>query len=283
MTELLLLQAIVERGILFSLVIMSMYISSRVITFDDLTIEGSFGIGGAVAAQMLVGYACNPLLVLLCAGIAGGGAGLLTAVLHTRFGFNNLISGIIVSSALFSLNLKIAGANQTLASSITIFWQAARIFGDMSKSIVLVLIVGAIVVALRTFLRTELGFLLYATGNNPQMLTNLGKSSRQYQTLALVIANALVGIAGALFVQYIGYYSIWNSVGILIMTLAGLIISEAIGSGFGLQLIVGSILYQLIIAITFEFNIDQDLNKLITAVLIVLLMVFKQLWRKKHD
>ena len=283
MAELLLLQAIVERGLLFSLVIMAMYISSRVITFDDLTIEGSFGIGGAVAATLLFTYHCNPFFVLICAAIAGGGAGFVTAVLHTRFGFNNLISGIIVSSALFSLNLKIAGANQTLANSVTIFVQAERFFGDLSKSILLLLVVGLLFYCIHLVLRTELGFLLYATGTNPQMLTNLGKSFRQYQTLALVIANAIVGLAGALFVQYVGYYSICNSVGNLIMTLAGLIISEVIHSGFGLQCIIGGIVYQLIIAITFECNIDQDLNKLITALLIILFMVFKQLWRKKHD
>jgi putative ABC transport system permease protein len=125
-------------------------------------------------------------------------------------------------------------------------------------------------------LKTECGFLFRAVGDNQQMLINLGKNPHHYTIATLMLSNALTALSGALFVQYVGYFSIWASVGILIIALAGLILSENFGRGFGINMLIGAIIYQAIIAATFEFNVDPEWNKLITALLIICMIALKQ-------
>jgi putative ABC transport system permease protein len=134
---------------------------------------------------------------------------------------------------------------------------------------------------LTLLLKSEIGFLLHAVGDNPQMLTNVGKSVHFYVILGLVLSNTLAALSGSLFVQYVGYFSIWSSVGILIIGLAGMMLAQAISTEFGLALLAGSIIYQAIIALTFELQLDQDWNRLITALLIVLMILLKQSIHKK--
>ena len=117
------------------------------------------------------------------------------------------------------------------------------------------------------------------------MITNLGKNAHAFKIVGLMIANAITALSRALFVQYVGYFSIWANVGMLIISLAGLILAEAFGKGFGMHIIAGALAFQGIVAATFELNIDQDWNKLITALLIVTLIAFKKRstlfkWRK---
>ena len=130
-------------------------------------------------------------------------------------------------------------------------------------------------------LKTEVGFLLQAVGDAPQMLTNAGKNADAYVILGLIVSNALAALAGGLFVNYLGYFSIWSTVGILIVGLAGMMIAQAFSMHFSLFLFVGAIAYQAIIALTFELQLDQDWNKLITACLIVVLIVGKKLLHEK--
>jgi putative ABC transport system permease protein len=144
------------------------------------------------------------------------------------------------------------------------------------KMIFLLPLACIILYSLRWLLRTECGFLFRAVGDNPQMLINLGKNPDNYIIAALMTSNALTAFSGALFVQYLGYFSIWASVGILIIALAGLILSENIGRTFGYNVIIGAIIYQAIIAATFEFNVDPEWNKLITALLIIFMIGLKQ-------
>ncbi len=270
--ELAIFQGIIERGLIFSLVVMAMYLTSRIIRFDDLTVEGSFGLGGALMALLLTHNApwwiALPLVI-----VSGACAGLATGLLHTKLKLNNLISGIVVTTALFSVNLKIAGSNITLGNISTIFHITSLPFPTLVILIPLTLL---LLWGIKWFLNTEVGFLLTAVGDNPRMLLNLGKNAHAYKILALMIANSTTALSGALFVQYVGYFSIWANVGMLIVALAGLILAEAFGKGFGVHIIAGTIAYQTIIATTFELNIDQDWNKLITALLIVLLIAIQK-------
>ena len=144
------------------------------------------------------------------------------------------------------------------------------------KIIILLPLVCALLLLIKWFLHTECGFLFKAVGDNPQMLTNLGKNADTYTIAALMLANGITAFAGALFVQYVGYFSIWSSVGILIIALAGLILSETLNKSFGFNLLIGAILYQAIIAATFEFNVDPEWNKLITALLIIFMIAIKK-------
>ncbi len=272
--ELSLLQGIIERGLIFSLIVCGVYLTSRIIQFDDLSVEGSFGLGSALMARCMLSslplFVSLPLTVL-----AGALAGCVTGILHTKLKLNNLISGIVVTTALFSINLKIAGANASLSGLATIFDILPSSFTPYHYLIILSVLCSALIAAIWWFLHTEIGYLFQATGNNPQMLTTLGKNKDAFKILGLVLSNALTALAGALFVQYVGYFSIWASVGILITSLAGLIIAEQIGIGFVASIIAGACAYQAIIALTFELNFDQEWNKLITALLIVVLLALK--------
>jgi putative ABC transport system permease protein len=274
LSDWLIIQGIIERGLIFALCIMSLYLTSRIIRFDDLSLEGSFGLGGAVMALLLSKnipwYCALPIVI-----ISGALAGLATGLLHTRLKLNNLISGIVVTTALFSINLKIAGSNMVISNKATLFTLLPTNLMHI-KMIFLLPLACIILYSLRWLLRTECGFLFRAVGDNPQMLINLGKNPDNYIIAALMTSNALTAFSGALFVQYLGYFSIWASVGILIIALAGLILSENIGRTFGYNVIIGAIIYQAIIAATFEFNVDPEWNKLITALLIIFMIGLKQ-------
>ena len=276
MIELLcMVQGIIERGLIFSLVVSAVYISSRIIKFDDLSTEGSFGIGGALIAACLHNH-ISLLISMPLVLIAGGLCGLATGLLHTKLKLNNLISGIVVTTALFSLSLKIASANLPLLHATTLFDYAHHPFGSMKFLVILIPLVSGIIMAIKWLLHTQFGFLLVAVGDNPQILTNIGKRVHWYKIAGLMLANTLTALEGALFVQYVGYFSIWANIGILITALAGLILASTLETQFGWSLVGGALLYQAIIAATFELQIDQDWNKLITALLIIILVAARQ-------
>lgn len=273
LSEWLIIQGIIERGLIFVVPVMAIYITSRIIRFDDLSVEGSFGLGGALMALFLT-YNIPWFVVFPLVIAAGATAGTITGLLHTKLRLNNLISGIVVTTALFSINLKIAGSNMVIGNKATIF----NMITDVTnmKIIILMPIICTLLLTIKWFLDTECGFLFKAVGDNRQMLTNLGKCADTYTIAALALANGLTACAGGLFVQYVGYFSIWSSVGILIIALAGLILSETFGKTFGFNLLIGAILYQAILAATFEFNVDPEWNKLITALLIILMIALKK-------
>jgi putative ABC transport system permease protein len=275
------LQGILERGLIFGLVAISVYLSSRLIKFDNLSIEGAFGLGSALNALLTV-YNFNPFNCLLGSLLAGAISGIITGLLNTKLKLNHLISGIIVTTGLFSITLKLAGSNLTVANKPTIF-NLMPTFLNSYQTLGLLLILSLILVNLiNRFLKTEIGFLLQTVGDAPQMITNIGKSANNYILLGLALSNSFAALSGALFVQYTGYFSIWTNVGILIIGLASMIIAQTISSKFGLSLIIGSITYQAIIAMTFELQLDQSWNKLLTAILIILLILFKQYLDQHH-
>lgn len=268
------LQGVIERGIIFGILVIGVYLSSRIIKFDNLSVEGAFGLGGGITA-LLLNLKINPWIALLIATCGGALSGMVTGYINRKFEINSLISGIIVTTALFSVTLKIAGSNMILQERQTIF-QCLSAFSDFQYLIVLLLVAFFIITFLKFFLRTEVGFLLYALGDNAQMLLNLGKSVNFYTMLGLAFSNATAALAASLYVQYVGYFSIWAGAGILIIGLAGMILGELLSPYFGFAIIYGSILYQMIITMTFEFQINQDWNKLITAVLITIILLSKK-------
>lgn len=273
-------QGIVERGLIFGFIVAAVYLASRLINFDNLAVEGAFGLGGAITV-FIISYGINPWIGLAGALLAGALSGIATGLLTTKLHLNNLISGIVVTTGLFSIILKIAGSNMTLSDKPTIFTLVPMIPGPY-KSLALLAFLWVLLSSLIVWLlKTEIGFLLQAVGDSPQMLTNVGKSIAGYTILGLTFSNALAAVSGALFVQYAGYFSIWTGVGVLIIGLAGMILAQTFSMNFGIALVIGSITYQALIALTFELQLDQDWNKLATALLIVLLIVIKKWLDKK--
>lgn len=266
---------LLERGIIFGLVVASVHISSMLIGFDNLSIEGAFGLGSALTA-FLISFGVPPLAATVLATCAGGLSGIATGLLNRKLKLNPLVSGIVVTTGLFSLSLITAGSTMALGGRRTILHIFESICAPYHMLVMLALLTTGIFLFIRWFLKTEVGFLLQAVGCTPQMLINIGKDADSYYIMGLTLSNMLAALSGSLFVQYTGYFSIWTGIGILIIGLTGMILAQTINSRFGIALIIGSVLYQLIITTTFELNISQDLNKLITALLIVGLIVFKQ-------
>lgn len=265
---------ILERGFIGAFVVMAIYLASRVMKFDDFSIEGTFGLGGAVVAYDIL-HNTNPWLALIFATICGGASGSITGFLHTKLGLNKLIAGIVVTTMLFSISINIGTANVALGNAPTIF--STLHFFSYSTVLLLAVMTFSIAFLFIWYMKTENGFILRSTGVNEQFVTSLGKSVPFYITLSLVLANALSAFAGGVFVQYSGFYSAFGNVGTLIAALAGCMIAEMIAANMFLMAIVGSIIYQLIIAITIELQVEPSWQKLITGLLIVVILVIKKM------
>jgi len=265
----------INLGLIYSLVVLGVYLSSTVLKFDDLTTEGSFSAGGALAAILLTQGIPNGLSMPLVI-IIGAAIGLVTGFLHTKLGLNNLMSGLVVSTALFSINLKLAGANLVVDSGHSLI----QVGNSINAMIILALISIAVIGLVALLLRTEVGFLLRAVGSNPRMVCLLGKRVDGYKMAGLAIANSIIALAGMLSVHFTGFFSITGSIGILVIALAGLMIGQIMCKQSLIGVVVGALIYQLIIATTIAVNIDPTWNKLITAVLIVMLISIKMIKRK---
>jgi putative ABC transport system permease protein len=282
-------------GLILALVALGVFISFRVYHFPDMTAEGSITLGAAVAAAMLVtGH--SPMYATLAAAVAGAGAGLITGVLHTRFKINALLSGIIVMTALYSVNLHVMGKSNVPLMNVTTFadqaagiaaqfgTEKALLFGReaavrdltlLGLSLGLVVLVGILLYA---FFRTHLGLAMRATGDNDQMVRALGSSDGVLLTGGLALSNALVAMAGALLAQYQGFADAQMGIGMLVWGLASVIIGEAlVGTNrFGYLLagaVFGSILFRLLVAVALRWGLDPNDLKLITAVFVFAALV----------
>lgn len=273
----------IEVGLLFALVALGVYLSFRVLQFPDLTVDGSFPLGAAVCASLIVaGY--NPYFASLMAALAGAGAGMVTAWLNVRLKILHLLASILTMIALYSINLRIMGRpNIALLGETTVFSPLELL--DMPTYIALPIALFVLVVlvklALDWFLNSEVGLAMRATGVNPRMARAQGIHTNHYILGGMALSNALVALAGALFAQSQGAADVTLGVGVIVVGLAAVIGGEAVMNTATvfratLACIIGSILYRL--AVAGALNADmlglkaQDLN-LITAVLVTLAMV----------
>ena len=293
-----------QAGILYALMALGVYLSFRILDFPDLTVDGSFVTGGAVAASMLVS-GVHPISATCSAIIAGFIAGCVTGVLHTKGKINPLLSGILMMIALYSINLRIMGrANvpllneETLFTKLASFWENTAIANvlsiDWAILLTMTLVTFAIKFLVDAFLKTEIGLAIRATGDNKRMIRSLSANTDWLIILGLGISNALVALSGALVAQYSGFTDIGMGIGMIVIGLASVIIGEAL---FGTKTIVrttlavigGAIIYRIVVALALrvEFLETGDM-KLITAVIVIFALVapkvidsFKEKRRRK--
>ncbi len=282
-------------GLILALLSLGVFISFRIFHFPDMTAEGSVTLGAAVAAALLMtGH--GPLFATSAAALAGGVAGMLTGILHTRFRINGLLAGIIIMTALYSVNLHVMGRSNVPLMEVSTFasWSAgiAGYFGggtlllfnrpasveDLTILGITVTLVIAVVLALFAFFRTHLGLAMRATGDNDQMVRALGASDSIMLTAGLALSNALVATAGALLAQYQGFADVQMGIGMLVWGLASVIIGEALvgTSRFGYVLagaVFGSVLFRLLVAVALRWGLDPNDLKLITAVFVFAALV----------
>jgi len=293
-------------GCILSLLALGVFISFRIFAFPDITADGSITLGAAVAATLLV-RGVSPPLASLAGFFAGMLAGACTGTLHTRFKINSLLSGILVMTALYSINLHIMGkSNVPLLSVNTLATQSERIgvklmrgvtsFGlagwEMSVRDVSVLGAVALTVALTgvllyLFLRTNLGMAMRATGDNVQMIRALGVNDANMIVFGVAISNGLVALAGALLAQYQGFADVGMGIGMVVWGLASVIIGEAlVGTNqLGMTIIgavMGSVLFRLLVAVALRWGLNPNDLKLITAAFVFCALIVPQFLRKKR-
>lgn len=264
-----------EQGLIYSIVVLSVYLSFRVLDYADLSVDGTLPLGAAVAASMiLTGW--NPWLATALAFLAGGVAGLFTGILHTRFKINPLLTGILTMTALYSVNLRIMGrANVPLLGKSAVFDPPAGLNEDLFTMLVLVVLVALIVTLLYLFLNTEIGLAVRATGSNPRMITCLGVNIDTMKLLGLCVSNAMTALSGALVAQYSGFADVGIGIGTIIGGLASLIIGEVLfGNGKILRdllaVVLGSVVFRLIIALVLRLGLPPTDLKLMTAALVII-------------
>lgn len=278
----------VESGVIYAIMALGVYLSFRILDFPDLTVDGSFVTGGAVASIMIVN-GTDPFIATIWALFAGFLAGAVTGILHTKGGINPLLSGILMMIALYSINLRIMGKpNVPLLAEETVMTKIANWFASEWNILIFMLVVTiAIKVLTDLFLKTEVGLSLRAVGDNEGMLRSFSANTGWMKVLGLGISNALVAFSGALVAQYNGFNDVGMGIGMIVIGLASVIIGEAVvGSSTiaraTLAVVIGAILYRMIVtlALRIEF-LDTGDMKLITAVIVIIALVLPKMLDKQ--
>ncbi len=289
-------------GLILALLALGVFISFRIFAFPDITADGSLTLGAAVAAALIVrGY--SPWAATVASMLAGGLAGATTGVLHTRFNINGLLAGILVATALYSVNLHVMGRSniplldaRTIGTdlvaavskmsgpveSVRVLGREVR-FADAVNLIAIGLLVAAVAWLLRAFLRTSLGTAMRATGDNPRMIRSLGVDVRRMITLGLIMSNALVALSGAILAQYQGFADVQMGIGMIVWGLASVILGQAlVGTGGpGLSIcgaVLGSLLFRLMVALALRWGLDPNDLKLITAAFVFAALVLPKVF-----
>ncbi|MBP3617879.1 MAG: ABC transporter permease [Lachnospiraceae bacterium] len=274
----------VTQGFIYALLSYGIYITYKILDFPDLTVDGSFPLGAAVTAVLLV-KGVNPYLTLPLAMAVGALAGLVTGVIHVCFGVRDLLAGIITMTALFSINLQIAGSNLAVGRDVDTIFTAepvATVFGNFTllqrKLIVAFLLVVIFKILLDLYFKTKNGLLLRAVGDNDVLVTSLAKDKGKVKILGLVIANALVALCGCVVCHEQRSFSATMGTGQMVFGLATVIIGTTIFKKEGFvkgttAVVVGSVIYKVCIQIAISLGLPANLLKLVTAVLFLVILV----------
>ena len=265
------LQATIEQSLIFAIMVLGVYISFRILNFPDMTVDGTFPLGAAISAKLLT-LGVNPYLTLLVALVAGAVAGAVTGLIHVKLKVKDLLAGILVMTALYSVNLRVMGK-----SNIPLFEEDNIFNTEYSMMITIVVLILISKFILDYLLKTKFGFALKALGDNENLIVSLGLNEEKYKIYGLMIANAFVAFSGAVLAQYQGFADVGMGTGIIVIGLASIIIGDTL---FGKRrrlagttiVIIGSILYRGVIAVTLSMGMDASDLKLITSVIVIIIL-----------
>lgn len=276
MAFLLAIQGALNQGILWSIMALGVYITFRLLDVADLTVDGSFATGGAVAAVILV-KGGNPLIAILAAALAGCLAGWVTGFLLTKCHIPAILAGILSQIGLYSINLRIMGkSNIPLLATKSLFdwYYMFNITQTLASIIVGVIITLLVVIALYWFFGTELGAAIRATGNNEQMVRAVGVNTDFTKIVGTTLSNGLIALSGGLVAQQQGFADVKMGIGAIVIGLASIVIGEVLFAGKGnffvhlLSIVVGSIIYRIVIALVLQMGLSTDDLKLLTAIVV---------------
>lgn len=261
-----------EQGLIFSVLAMGVLISYKILDIADLSVEGTFPFGAFIFAKSLsLGF--NPILSTLLAFIIGTLAGLLTASLFTKLKIKPILAGILTMNILYSVNLNTQGK-----SNIPLF-NYGSIFDSASILIVMIIIVLVIKVLMDLFLKTELGYLLIATGDNESLVKSLGKNSDRMKIMGLMISNGLIALSGALMAQSQGFVDITMGRSIIVVALAAIIIGDTIFRSQNklkntTRAIIGALIYKLIGGFAINMGLSSDNLEMINALIVIIFIAY---------
>ena len=275
-----------QQGLIYGFMSLGVLLTFYLLDFPDLTVEGTFPLGAAITARAAV-EGIDPLFAVLLGAVAGGLAGAATGLMHTRLKVNNILAGILTTSAIYTVMLRSMGRpNTSLLGYDTIFERCLAILGLPSSTFslmemqiviitILLILVGIARYLMGWFLRTDLGLTVRATGNNEKMLGALGVNVKQTKLLTLIISNFLVGLSGALACQIQGFADVGMGIGVLVAAIASVILGEMLFGRKNLNMlltgvILGSILYRALLALGLRLNLPAEDFKLVTAILVLL-------------
>ena len=269
------LQATIEQSLIFAIMVLGVYISFRILNFPDMTVDGTFPLGAAISAKLLT-LGVNPYLTLLVALVAGAAAGAITGLIHVKLKVKDLLAGILVMTALYSVNLRVMGK-----SNIPLFEEDNIFNTEYSMMITIVVLILISKFLLDYLLKTKFGFALKALGDNENLIVSLGLNEEKYKIYGLMIANSFVAFSGAVLAQYQGFADVGMGTGIIVIGLASIIIGDTL---FGKRrrlagttiVIIGSILYRGVIAVTLSMGMDASDLKLITSVIVIVILCIQK-------
>jgi putative ABC transport system permease protein len=278
-----------EQGLAYALVAIGIVISFRILAFPDLTVDGSFALGGAVVSRLIV-EGLSPAVSVLFALLCGFMAGCLTGLLNTRLKINSLLAGILMMTMLYSVNLRIMGrSNIQLLTVNTLLTPLENL--DMNRFIPIIIfffiVTFVVKILIDLFLHTQIGLAMRATGDNEQMIRTLGVNTDRMTVLGLGISNGLVALSGALVAQDQGFSDIGMGIGMIVSGLAAIIIGETlIGTRsvarMTLAAVIGSIIYKMIISIGLRLGLAPTDLKMATGVMVILALGIPALKKEKE-
>lgn len=275
------LRSTAEQGLIYAVLALGLYISYSILNFPDLGVDGTFPMGSAITA-VLITAGINPWLCLPIAFVCGAAAGSITGFIHVKFNISNLLSGILMMTALYSINLTIAGrSNIALFSQSTIFngFLAGIFPKGVSKLVIILICVIVIKILFDVYMKTKSGMILRACGANEQLVKSVNVDSGKVKMLGLAIADGLVALSGSMMCQYNMNFDISTGTGSMVIGLASVIIGITVlrkvkFMGSTTKVVFGSIIYYLCISVALMFGLKPQLLKLIIAVLFLLILVF---------
>ena len=281
-----------EQGFIYAVMALGVYITYKILDFPDLSVDSTFPLGAAITTVLLMnGF--NPILSLILSTAAGAVAGALTGIIHVKFRVRDLLSGIIMMTGLYTINLRITGgsANVPLFNYHTIFNNdfinklCPEALEPYKTLIIIALIMLIAKLLLDLYLKTKSGFLLRAVGDNEKIVTSLAKDSGSVKIVGLSIANGLVALAGSVMCQQQRFFEISMGTGTIVIGLASVIIGTNIFKGNILKattaVIIGSVIYKACVAAAIEIGLDSQDLKLITAILFLVILIISMDRKKK--
>ena len=280
---------VIEEGLIYALVSFGAYITFKILDFPDMTVDGTFPFGMCITAVLILNKV-NPFLTIPISFLAGCIAGAITGIIHVKFKVRDLLSGIIVMTSLYSINLRIAGkANLPIFQRPSIFkminiFDKKSMLGAFNVAIVLLIIVIILKLLLDSYLETKSGYLLRSVGDNETLVTTLGKNKENVKILGLAIANGFAALAGSIYAQHRGFFEISAGTGTLVIAVANVIIGMQLMNVFrGLKattsVVLGSIIYRACIGFALFLGLPSSDLKIITAVLLLIVILLNT---KKH-